>query len=105
MKAEAEVRLIEAQIVKMQKDSQLTEQKISESKEMVNINKQKIELTKAQALLVSRQIAGYSDNLFIKAAEFQANLASFAASSGSSSAGGAIAQLNSTIGQIKARAY
>jgi len=109
-KMEADIALVYSQIAKNAKDAELinsrialTEQQTEESKENVKTNASKTELTTAQKLLVDRQTTGYSDNLLVKAAEFQSNLASFASSSGSSSAQGAIINFNQTVSEIKGR--
>lgn len=61
-------------------------------------------LVSSQKALVDRQTAGYGDNLYVKAGEFQGGLASFAVNSGSDDANAAIQAFQSTIDQIKGRA-
>lgn len=94
---EEELKLMYAKIDEIdQKILLMKQQVITETKQQTFII--------AQTGLVNRQTTGYSDNLYVKAGEFQGSLASFAVNSGSDSAQSAINEFLTTIQQIKARA-
>jgi len=109
-KMELESGLISAQISKMAKEELLIDGQISKIDSDIELNEakknhveQQAELVQTQKALADRQIVGYSDNLLVKAGEYQGGLASFAVNANSDDAQSAINEFLMTINQIKSR--
>ena len=64
----------------------------------------KLALSTKQGVLVDRQTEGFNDNLIVKMAEFQANLASFAVNAGSTTAQSTIDLLKDNLTELSSRA-
>lgn len=89
--------LADAEILRIQAQTDLIKEQIKKEIEQTN-------LVLAQIALIERQDKGYDDNLFVKAAEYEGGLASFAVNADSANAQVAIDKFVESVEQLKDRA-